>query len=61
MVLKPESMELVLKKGASKKEMDDLIKSLKKSTGVNTKKFCGVIKLKTPPLHIQKTFRDEWK
>ncbi len=61
MVLKPESMVLVLKKGASKKEMDDLIKSLKKSTGVNTKKFCGVITLKKNPLHIQKTFRDEWK
>jgi len=61
MVLKPENMTLVLKKGASKKEMDDITKSLKKNTGVNTKKFCGVIKLKDTPLNIQKSFRDEWK
>jgi hypothetical protein len=61
MVLKPESMVLVLKKGASKKELDDLTKLLKKSTGVNTKKFCGVITLKTAPLNIQKSFRNEWR
>jgi hypothetical protein len=61
MVLKPESMVFVLKKSASKKEMDDLTKRLKKSTGVNIKKFCGVIKLKTAPLNIQKSFRDEWR
>ena len=54
-------MVLVLKKGASKKEMDDLTKRLKKSTGVNAKKFCGVITLKTAPLNIQKSFRDEWR
>jgi len=61
MVLKPEKMVLVLKKGASKKEMDNLNKNFRIAIGVNTKKFCGVIKLKTSPLAIQKSFRDEWK
>jgi hypothetical protein len=61
MVLKPDNMVLVLKKGASKKQMLDLSKNLKKSAGVNTKKFCGVIKLKADPLELQKSFRDEWR
>lgn len=29
--------------------------------GVDTKKFCGVIKLKEDPLAIQKRLRDEWQ
>lgn len=29
--------------------------------GVDTKKFCGVIKLKEDPLAVQKRLRDEWK
>jgi hypothetical protein len=28
--------------------------------GVDTKKFCGVLKLKEDPLVIQKRLRDEW-
>jgi hypothetical protein len=54
-------MVLVLKKGASKKEMDDISAKLGVSPGVNTKKYCGVIKLKTDPLAIQKQMRDEWE
>jgi hypothetical protein len=62
MVLKPESMVLVLKKGASKKQMSDLNKNLKKSYGVNTKKENGrVLKLKDEPIALQKSFRDEWR
>lgn len=54
-------MVMVLKKGATKKQIDDLSKKLfKKTTGVNTKKFCGVIKLKEDPLTIQKQMRNEW-
>ena len=29
--------------------------------GVDTKKFCGVIKLKEDPLTIQKSLRNEWQ
>jgi hypothetical protein len=54
-------MILVLKKGASKKEMDELSKKLTVSKGVDTKKYCGVIKLKEDPLAIQKKMRDEWE
>lgn len=31
------------------------------SKGVDTHKYCGVIKLKKDPLVIQKELRDEWK
>jgi hypothetical protein len=29
--------------------------------GVDTKKFCGVIKIREDPLTIQKKLRDEWQ
>jgi hypothetical protein len=54
-------MVLVLKKGASKKEMDYISEKLQVSKGVDTKKYCGVIKLKEDPLLIQKKMRDEWQ
>lgn len=54
-------MVLILKKGASKKEIDDISEKLKVSKGVDTKKYCGIIKIKEEPLAIQKKMRDEWK
>ena len=58
-----ELMVLVLKKGASKKEIEALRKKVgaKAGKGVDTKKYCGVIKLKEDPLSIQKKMRDEWE
>jgi len=53
-------MVLVLKKGANKKEMDSISAKIQVPKGVNTKKFCGTIKLKEDPLVIQKQMRDEW-
>ena len=55
-------MVLVLKKGAGKKELDAIRKKLNRlsAPGVDTKKFCGVIKLKEDPMMIQKRMRDEW-
>ena len=50
-------MVLVLKKGATKKEMESITKKLQKPCGVNTKKYCGTIKLKEDPLTIQKQMR----
>ena len=52
-------MVLVLKKGASKKEMQTIAKKLKKNAGVDTKKYCGAISLTEDPLTIQNQLRDE--
>ncbi|MBC7399960.1 MAG: hypothetical protein H7289_08440 [Mucilaginibacter sp.] len=54
-------MVLVLKKGASKKEMDNISAKLHVAKGVDTKKYGGTIKLKEDPLAIQKKMRDEWQ
>jgi hypothetical protein len=54
-------MVLVLKTGADKKEMNAISEKLRSSKGVDTKKYCGTIKLKEDPLAIQKKMRDEWE
>ena len=54
-------MVLVLKKGASKKQIETIEKKLSKKNGVNVLKYCGTIKLKEDPLKIQKNLRNEWK
>lgn len=55
-------MVLILKKGASKKEIALLREKLQKHTkkGVNTLKFCGTLKLKEDPMAIQNAMRNEW-
>lgn len=57
------NMVLILKKGAGKKEINAIRKKLGKmpNKGVDTKKYCGVIKLKEDPLEIQKRLRNEWE
>ena len=47
-------MVLVLKRGATKKDMENIYLKLQVTNGANTKKYCGVIKLKEDPLPIQK-------
>ena len=57
-------MVLVLKKDASTEEINSIREKLgkkHKATGVDTKKFCGTIKLKEDPMSIQKKLRDEWE
>ena len=57
-------MEIVLKKGASKKEIEAIEKKLytaKIRSGFNAKKYKGLLKLKGNPLTIQKKLRDEWE
>ena len=57
-------MVLVLKKGASKKDIEAIEKLLyneKKSGGFNAKKYNGIMDLKEDPLTIQKNLRDEWE
>ena len=53
-------MVLILKKGASKKEMDDITEKLKATKCIDTKAYCGAIKLKEDPLVMQKKMRNEW-
>ncbi len=57
-------MVLVLKRGATKKEMELLNQKLQKAHSrkkLDAKKFCGVIKLKEDPLEIQKKLRNDWE
>jgi hypothetical protein len=57
-------MVLILKKGASKKDIEIIEKKLYKEKGLagfNAKKYNGAIKLKEDPLTIQKKLRDEWE
>jgi hypothetical protein len=54
-------MVLTLKKGASRKDMEDICAKLQPIKGVDTKKYCGTIKLKGDPLVIQRRIRREWQ
>jgi len=57
-------MVLILKKGASKKDIEAIEKKLYKEktlSGFNAKKYNGIIKLKEDPLAIQKRLRNEWE
>jgi hypothetical protein len=54
-------MVFILKKGATKKEMDNISAKLGMFKGVDTKKYGGTIKLKEESLDIQKKMRDEWE
>lgn len=56
-------MVLVLKKGASRREIEALRRKLERRSakGVDTKKYCGVIRLKEDPLQMQQKMRDEWQ
>ena len=53
-------MVLVLKKGASKKDIQIIEKKLNPPKGVDTMKYCGKIKLTKDSLSIQKALRNEW-
>lgn len=54
-------MVTVIKKSSGKKKASEQIEKALKTKGVDTHKFCGVIKLKEDPLLIQKRMRDEWE
>jgi len=59
-----QAMVLVLKKGATRKEIVALEKKLYGKQGLkgfNAKKYNGVLKLTEDPLTIQKQLRDEWE
>ncbi|MDB5088920.1 MAG: hypothetical protein JWR09_2914 [Mucilaginibacter sp.] len=57
-------MVLVLKKGATKKDIEAIEKILYKEKpigGFNAKKYNGIMNLKEDPLIIQKDLRNEWE
>ena len=57
-------MVLVLKKGATKKDIEAIEKALYKksvSTGFDARKYNGKILLKDEPIAIQTKLRDEWE
>ncbi len=56
-------MVAILKSGEEKEKMKKLLKQLsdkKKNKGVDTKKYCGVIRLKEDAQIIQKKMRNKW-
>ena len=57
-------MVLVLKKGATKKDIEAIEKVLYKDKtkgGFDAKKYNGIMSLSEDPLTIQKKLRDEWE
>ena len=58
-------MVTIIKKGASKEEINTLferlLKGFKVNKGFDAYKFCGTVKFKEDGLKIQKKLRDEWE
>ncbi len=57
-------MELILKEGASKEDIEKIEKALykeKNSGGFNAKKYNGIMNFEEDPLTMQKKLRDEWE
>ena len=57
-------MIFILKRNASKREieeLDNILYKKKLSGGFNAKKYNGIWRLKEDPLIIQKKLRDEWE
>ncbi|HHP7241399.1 MAG TPA: hypothetical protein ACFCUD_06985 [Cyclobacteriaceae bacterium] len=54
-------MVTIIKKGTDSKLLAEQLKKALETKGVDTHKYCGVIKLKHDPLAIQKRMRDEWE
>ena len=53
--------KIVLKKEDSiEKQRKELYKAVEKKTGVNTKKFFGILEVREDPLKYQKRIRKEW-
>ena len=54
-------MVKIIKKGASKKEMEKILSDIKSTKKFDAYKHCGVLKLTEDPLEIQKRLRNEWE
>jgi len=54
-------MATIIRKKSSKRDISKKFNKAISSKGVDTRKYCGVIKLSKDPLAIQKELRDEWE
>lgn len=54
-------MVTVIKKGSNKISSSREFENALHTKGVDTRKYCGIIKLKEDPLIIQRRMRDEWE
>ena len=54
-------MVTVIKKKLNKQDISKKFNKAITQKGVDTHKYCGVIKLTKDPLIIQKELRDEWE
>jgi hypothetical protein len=54
-------MVTTIKKGTKPEKLNSQLSKAMEGTGVDTRKYCGVIKLKEDALKIQKQLRNEWK
>jgi hypothetical protein len=54
-------MVIVIKKGESKKSIQNKLRKLKGGKGFPASKFTGKIKIDEDPVAIQRRLRDEWK
>jgi len=52
---------VVIKRKSGKKNISKILDKAISSKGVDTRKYCGVIKLSKDPLIIQKELRNEWE
>jgi hypothetical protein len=51
----------IIKKKSKRKDIARKFEKAITNSGVDTKKYCGVIRLSEDPLQIQKKLRDEWE
>lgn len=64
MKTKNKAMVTVLRKGADKAEIEELMKKMTENPprrGLDAYKYCGTVKIKEDGLRLQKQLRDEWE
>ena len=57
-------MVTILKKGADKASIQEVLKKLTEQPsrrGLNASQYCGTVKFKDDGLKLQKRLRDEWQ
>ena len=53
-------MVLTIKKGMSKKNVDDVLRKIKQTKKLDAKRYLGKVKWDEDALAYQKRIRDEW-
>jgi hypothetical protein len=54
-------MVTIIKKGSTQRRINQALKKLRTTKGLDAFKFCGSIHLQEDPLSIQKKMRNEWR